>query len=277
MPGMESQLHAVMNVPGDYEGFSSQLQRRRLLRHALPASTASPRPTSTSGSPRRASTAQPVLGRARVPRARPAERERPAHRASSDVDPDLFRRIVNRCVEEGRLCIDQMAALDARGGTGLAGTLNTIPAAGRQASVLGPAPFYVAEFCTPAESVAQYGQDTVVLLAPPPAPAAAPRRNPLTAEDADGHRNPRLRRRRDQLPLRPADLGGAAAARADPGRHLHRRRARRPRAPRRAHLLPPLGLPLARVVHLRRPQEDRHHVHGPRPRSCCCAASPTRS
>ena len=66
-----------------------------------------------------------------------------------------------------------MAALDSLGGTGLAGALNTIPAEGRQASVLGHAPFYVAEFCTPAESVAQYGKDTVVLLAPPPAPARA--------------------------------------------------------------------------------------------------------
>ena len=88
------------------------------------------------------------------------------------VDPDLFRRILNRCVEEVRLCIDQMTALDSLGGTGPAGVLNTMPADGRRASVLGPAPFYVSEFCTPAESVAQYGRDTVVLLAPPPAPPA---------------------------------------------------------------------------------------------------------
>ena len=65
-----------------------------------------------------------------------------------------------------------MAALDSLGGTGPAGTLNTMPAEGRRASVLGQAPFYVTEFCTPAESIAQYGKDTVVLLAPPPAPAA---------------------------------------------------------------------------------------------------------
>ena len=87
-----------------------------------------------------------------------------------DVEPDLFSRVVNRCVEEGRLCIDRMAALDSLGGTGGAGTLNTLPAPTRQASAFGHAPFYVADVCTPAEAVAEYGADTVVLLAPPPSP-----------------------------------------------------------------------------------------------------------
>ncbi len=42
--------------------------------------------------------------------------------------------------------------------------------------------------------------------------------------------------------------------------------AARPRAARRAHLLPALGLSLERVVHQRRSQEDRHHVRDPRHR-----------
>ena len=35
MPGMETKLHAVINEAGDYDGFSSNYQRRRLLGHAL--------------------------------------------------------------------------------------------------------------------------------------------------------------------------------------------------------------------------------------------------
>ena len=48
---------------------------------------------------------------------------------------------------------------------------NTRPAEGRQAGAFGFAPFHVSSFCTPAESIAQYGKETVVLLDPPPAPA----------------------------------------------------------------------------------------------------------
>ena len=170
MPGMESQLHAVMNVPGDYEGFSSNYSGAGFsgMRFRLHGLTQADYDVWIA---KARIDGQPVLGRAEyLALAQPTENVPPS--SWSDVDADLFDRIVNRCVEEGRLCLDRMAALDAQGGTGFAGTLNTIPAEGRQASILGPAPFYAAEFCTPAESVKEYGQDTVVLLAPPPASAA---------------------------------------------------------------------------------------------------------
>lgn len=171
MPGMTSQLNAVINVPGSYQGFSSNysgagFSKMRFQFHGLSQSdfdvwVAKAR-LGDGG----------VLDRARyLELAKPSEGVAPI--GFEDVDPDLFRRIVNRCVEEGRLCMDQMMALDAQGGTGLAGTVNTIPADGRQASAFGSRPFYVAEYCTPAESVAQYGAEGVVLLDPPPAPAGA--------------------------------------------------------------------------------------------------------
>lgn len=166
MPGMESRLHAVMNVPGDYEGFSSNysgagFSSMRFRLHGIEQSDF------TSWLIRARTEGEPLLDRARyLELAEPSENVAPM--SFRDVEPDLFRRILNRCVEEGRLCIDQMAALDSLGGTGPAGALNTMPADGRRASVLGSDPFYVTEFCTPAESVAQYGKDTVVLLAPPP-------------------------------------------------------------------------------------------------------------
>ncbi len=172
MPGMTSQLNAVINVPGEYEGFSSNysghgFSKMRFRFHGLDRAGFDvwiARARLGDGGP---------LDRARyLELAVPSEGVAPI--GFEDVDPDLFRRIVNRCVEEGRLCMDQMMALDEGGGTGLAGTINTIPAPGRQASALGHRPFFVAEFCTPAESVAQYGAASVVLLDPPPAPAAAP-------------------------------------------------------------------------------------------------------
>jgi cytochrome o ubiquinol oxidase subunit 2 len=174
MPGMESQLNAVMNVPGNYEGFSSNYSGRgfsgmRFRLHGLS------QPDFDVWIAKARIDGEPVLDRARyLELAKPSENVAPS--SYGDVEPELFRRILNRCVEEGRLCIDQMVALDAQGGTGPAGTVNTIPAGGRRASALGHAPFYVAEFCTPAESVAQYGADTARLLAPPPGPggAAAP-------------------------------------------------------------------------------------------------------
>lgn len=166
MPGMESQLHAVMNFPGDYEGFSSNysgagFSGMRFRFHASDTLDFDKWVANVRGN--NAGT----LGRAEyLELARPSENVAPIH--FGEIDPDLFRRVVNRCVEDGRMCISEMSAMDAHGGTGFAGTLNTFPAEGRQASAFGFAPFHVGTFCTPAESVAEYGAGTVALLTPPP-------------------------------------------------------------------------------------------------------------
>ncbi len=173
MPGMQSQLNAVINVPGDYEGFSSNFSGAgfsgmRFRVHGLD------RADFDVWIAKARLNGEPVLDRARyLELAEPSENVAPI--GFGDVEEDLFRRIVNRCVEEGRLCTDQMMALDALGGTGIAGVLNTIPAEGRQASAFGHQPFYVAAFCTPADSLEEYGEDSVVLLdLPAPAGGAAP-------------------------------------------------------------------------------------------------------
>ena len=59
-----------------------------------------------------------------------------------------------------------------------------------------------------------------------------------------------------------AQLEGHPVLRPDHPDDLHRRRDRRHGAPGGAHPQAPVGLPVARVVHLDRSQEDRHHVHG---------------
>jgi cytochrome o ubiquinol oxidase subunit 2 len=171
MPGMESRLNAVMNLPGSYDGFSTNYSGAGFsgMRFTFEGLD---QPGFDLWIARARVEGQPTLGRAEyLELAKPSENVPPS--SFSDVDPDLFRRVVNRCVEEGRLCIDQMAALDARGGTGLAGTLGTIPAADRVASAFGARPFYAADICTAAESAAFYGERGVALLDTLPRTAAA--------------------------------------------------------------------------------------------------------
>ncbi len=167
MPGMKSELNAVINVPGDYEGFSSNYSGHgfsgmRFRFHGLAQADFD------VWIAKARLNGEPILDRARyLDLAQPSENVAPM--AFGDVDEELYDRVVNRCVEEGRLCVDRMMALDSLGGTGLAGVLNTMPAEGRQASAFGSEPFYVADFCTPANSIDEYGADSLVLLDPPPA------------------------------------------------------------------------------------------------------------
>jgi cytochrome o ubiquinol oxidase subunit 2 len=53
---------------------------------------------------------------------RPSEKE-PVRRFAS-VEPQLFDRVVNLCVEPGKMCMHDMMAMDARGGAGRAGIYN---------------------------------------------------------------------------------------------------------------------------------------------------------
>jgi cytochrome o ubiquinol oxidase subunit 2 len=161
MPAMESQLHAVINYPGDYEGRSTNYSGHGFSQmsfrfHGLEQADFDAWIAAARRSADR-------LGRAEyLELAEPSQNVPP--RSFGSVDPELFHRVVNRCVEEGRMCIDEMIALDAQGGTGLAGAINVVPAADRRASVLGPAPVYAGALCTVADSIAQYGPDTVALL-----------------------------------------------------------------------------------------------------------------
>jgi cytochrome o ubiquinol oxidase subunit II len=168
MPGMESQLHAVMNLPGDYEGFSSNysgagFSKMRFYFHGLDS-------PGFDAWVAKARESTDTLDRARyLELAQPSEGQPPGYFGT--IDQDVFRRAVNRCVEDGRMCIDEMMVLDARGGTGLAGTVNTIPVAGA-AAPFGTQPFHVSELCIPEDSIKQFGKDSLVLLDPPPLPAS---------------------------------------------------------------------------------------------------------
>lgn len=106
MPGMQSQLHAVVNDPGEYEGFSGNYSgagfssmRFRLRGVSQAEFDQWVRQTQDTGTP--LTTASYL--------ALETPTERHPRTLYSAAPPDLFTRIVNRCVRPGTPCIhDQM-------------------------------------------------------------------------------------------------------------------------------------------------------------------------
>ena len=109
MPAMETQLNAVINKAGDYEGFSANysgagFSDMRFRFHGVDAGAfeAWVQKTRDSGA---------TLTRADYLKlAAPSVRE-PVHRYAA-VAPDLYHDILNRCVDSGAVCTDHMMAMD---------------------------------------------------------------------------------------------------------------------------------------------------------------------
>ncbi|SIT05335.1 cytochrome o ubiquinol oxidase subunit 2 [Paracoccus saliphilus] len=161
MPGMETKLHGVFNNPGIYQGFASHysgwgFSGMRFKAHA----------TDEAGFENWLTEVRETGGR--LTREEYLELEAPsrnvAPRSYAEVDPELFNRVVNLCVEPGKMCMAEMMAIDDRGGLGLEGTVNIQALThdkhvrrGSGEPVLGKAAFMVSSICTP--------QDTALMLA----------------------------------------------------------------------------------------------------------------
>ena len=78
---------------------------------------------------------------------RPSENVPP--RTYGTVDASLFQLAVNQCVEPGKMCLDDMMAIDAKGGLGLAGINNVMPLIYDKYARRGTGPMhaYVAALC----------------------------------------------------------------------------------------------------------------------------------
>jgi len=67
------------------------------------------------------------------------------------VDRDLYRAILNMCVETGKMCMSEMTDIDAKGGLGREGLNNTLPLAydkyARRGTPLGSEPTFIAGIC----------------------------------------------------------------------------------------------------------------------------------
>ncbi len=150
MPGMKTQLHAVINRPGVYKGISANYSGAGFsgMHFAFHG-------TSETDFDAWVETARQADGR--LDRATYLDLERPSENVPvsyfADVDPELFDAVVNMCVDPTKMCMKDMMAIDADGGLGLAGARNTLPVAAENrrgpGAVFGPRPSYVASIiCT---------------------------------------------------------------------------------------------------------------------------------
>ena len=154
MPGMETKLHAVMNKPGTYEGFSANysgagFSGMRFAFHSLADADFDNW------------VAKVKTGGGALTRSDYLELERPSEdepvRTYGTVDGTLYRAVLNMCVEPGKMCMSEMTAIDAKGGLGLSGANNVLPLAydkyARRGAVFGPEMTYVASRCAPSTAV----------------------------------------------------------------------------------------------------------------------------
>ena len=148
MPGMETKLHAVINKPGNYEGFSANYSGSGFshMRFRMLGATES----GFAQWVEKARARGAALGRqGYLTLERPSEKV-PVMRFAS-VEADLYDRIVNMCVEPGKMCMGNMMAVDAGGGMGLAGVHNVNALAYDKHGARGTghaAKTFVAETCT---------------------------------------------------------------------------------------------------------------------------------
>jgi cytochrome o ubiquinol oxidase subunit 2 len=121
MPGMTTKLHAVINKPGVYEGFSANysgagFSHMRFKFRGL------------SGADFDRWAADVRKGGQRLDDARYLVLEAPSEKVPPQrfawVEPTLFDKAVNRCVEPGKMCQHDMMRIDANGGLGMAGVYN---------------------------------------------------------------------------------------------------------------------------------------------------------
>jgi len=104
MPGMQTQLHAVMNQPGEYDGFSANysgagFSGMRFKFRGVGVVDFDQWVAATKAG------AQTLDRTVYLQLEKPSERE--AARRFANVEPDLFQAVVNRCVGAGAVCMNQ--------------------------------------------------------------------------------------------------------------------------------------------------------------------------
>ena len=146
MPGMQTTLHAVINQPGDFEGFSANysgagFSDMRFRFHGLSDENFDQwiQKARADGSE--------LSREAYLKLERPSERE-PVRRFGT-VASDLYDAILNRCVDRNKMCMKQMMAIDASGGLGgAAGTYNVTAKPWQPDQKNSPIRTYVTAMCT---------------------------------------------------------------------------------------------------------------------------------
>lgn len=116
MPGMETKLHAVINRPGDYLGFSANysgdgFSHMKFRFHGLDQQGFDNWVATVKASPTKLDR-NLYLSRLELP----SEDEPVAHYGS--VVPDLYPAILNMCPDPSKMCMGMMMAIDKKGGLG---------------------------------------------------------------------------------------------------------------------------------------------------------------
>lgn len=113
MPGMQTELNAVINKPGVYQGMSSHYSGSGFAGmtfkfHGLSNEDFAQwvQKAKTEGKPLDKGTYLNLV--------KPSERD-PVQRFAS-VEEGLYDKVLNRCVEDGKMCMHHMMAIDAQGG-----------------------------------------------------------------------------------------------------------------------------------------------------------------
>jgi cytochrome o ubiquinol oxidase subunit 2 len=148
MPGMQTRLNAVINTAGVYQGFSANysgagFSGMHFAFHAMDRHD-------FDGWVAAVKQGGDALNRDNYLKlARPSENA-PPHRYAT-ADPALYDAILNLCVEPGKMCTKDMAAIDAKGGLGVAGARNVLALESDREDRRGtpsPSRNYVASVCT---------------------------------------------------------------------------------------------------------------------------------
>lgn len=159
MPGMETKLHAVINKTGSFDGFSANYSGHGFSNMRFKFHGMIPVDFDRWVETNKANGKQ--LTRADyLQLEKPSERN-PVQRFAS-VDASLYRAILNRCVEANKMCMDDMMAIDAKGGMGKPGSYNLASASSSliaPVSITDPGRKYVASMC----SISTLGTDYPVV------------------------------------------------------------------------------------------------------------------
>jgi len=124
MPGMESQLHAVLNKPGNSWGYSGNYTGRGYsdMRFRLRGMNRDAFDRWTQGV---------KAGGVALTRTEYIELERPSEKVPvqrfAGVEPELFNLVLNRCVEEGKPCMVDVMARDRVRASGALGAHDMPP------------------------------------------------------------------------------------------------------------------------------------------------------
>jgi cytochrome o ubiquinol oxidase subunit 2 len=113
MAGMETQLHAVINRPGEYDGFSANYSGSGFSRMNFKFRGVDQAGFDAWVAKVKAE-GQPLSRDAYLALEKPSEKEPIRHFAS--VEDGLYSAILNMCVLPGKMCMHEMMHIDARGG-----------------------------------------------------------------------------------------------------------------------------------------------------------------